>query len=195
MFKTSLLIRKNIANKIFDLFEKSLFLFTKSNKISGYIVVFFHYLFVMFLYLLLISQNMIYYLIGTFAWIQLILAHIFFNGCIFIRLERHLWNTEQWYGPWILLLKIFDSVFKINKSNTPHLMRYFYLVFTGYIIFLIFRRGYYFLYEKPKEKINKKDDEEKNTLHKQLHLESPPNDLEYPHPTNDQQFLEIKERQ
>ena len=50
---------------------------------------------------------MIYYLIGTFAWIQLILAHLFFNGCIFIRLERHLWNTDQWYGPWILLLKIF----------------------------------------------------------------------------------------
>lgn len=194
MFKTSIPIRKKIAKEIFEIFEKTLFIFTGSNQISGYIVVFFHYLFVMFLYLLLISQNKYYYILGAISWLLLILAHLFFNGCIFIRLERYLWNTNRWFGPWILPLKIFENIFKIKKSSIPDLMCFFYYIFTSYIVWVIFRRGQHFLHKEEREKINKKDDEQKNISHKESHLESPPNDLEYHPHTNDPQFLEIQEQ-
>ena len=162
MFKATIPLRKNVSGKIFEIFEKYLFMITGNNKISGYIVVFFHYLFVMFLYLLLISQNMVYYIIGSIGWVLLILAHIFFNGCLFIRLERYLWKTNKWYGPWIILLKLFDSILRINKENTKNLLSYFYYIFTSYILFVIFRRGYYFIYEKPKEDEKDKDKDKDN---------------------------------
>ena len=102
--------RKNIANNIFTFFERKLFLITKNNIKSGYIIMIFHYSVIFIIFNLLLSKNISKFYTGTILWTILIFLHLFFNGCIFIRLERYLWEDSNWVGPWNILLSYFTRL-------------------------------------------------------------------------------------
>jgi len=178
--------RKKLANNIFRFFERMLLKITDSNSTSGYIVAIFHYSLVFIAFMLILSKHIARFVLGSFLWSGIVLLHTFFNGCIFIRMERYLWKTKTWYGPWHIPLLLLDKIFNINPNNTPNLLQYLYAVLNIIIYGYIFKRLYRYF--------NKRDDVPKNILHKELRLESLPNDLEYHHRNNDQQFLEIKEQ-
>ena len=36
--------------------------------------------------------------------------HLYFNGCICTKIERELWETKEWYGPWILPFTILEKI-------------------------------------------------------------------------------------
>ena len=72
-------------------------------KYNGFIVFLFHLLFyfitIYFLYFYPIS--LIFYLV-IFIWIIVLASNFYFRGCILTKLERHLWNTNTWYGPYYM---------------------------------------------------------------------------------------------
>lgn len=130
--------RKNIANNIFTFFERKLFLITKNNIKSGYIIMIFHYSVIFIIFNLLLSKNISKFYTGTILWTILIFLHLFFNGCIFIRLERYLWKDSDWVGPWNILLYIFENIFKIYSKNNKVVLKIMYffinLIIYGYIL-------------------------------------------------------------
>lgn len=132
--------RKKLTNDLFLFFEKKLFQLTNNNIKSGYIITFFHYILILFTFILIASKDNKKFYIGTILWIIITLLHMFFNGCIFIRLERYLWKNNDWVGPWTIIIYIFQKIFKINKKNNSQLLRYLY-IFTSIIIYsYIFNR-------------------------------------------------------
>ena len=178
--------RKKLANNIFRFFERILLKITDNNSTNGYIVAFFHYSLVFITFMLILSKHIAKFFLGCFLWTGIVLLHTFFNGCIFIRMERYLWKTKTWYGPWQIPLVLFEKLFNITPKTTPNLLQYLYIVLNIIV--------YGYIGKKLHKYFSKKDDELKNISHKESHLESLPNDLEYPHRNNDQQFLEIKEQ-
>lgn len=110
-------------NAIFEIIEKGLFPYTKDNKLSGFIVYLLHvsiYGFAMF-YIFLGKVNSIFY--GCMAlWAIAFALHFYFKGCILIKVERHLWSTKEWYGPWTLMflpLQYFNI--PITKSSSENI--------------------------------------------------------------------------
>ena len=178
--------RKKLTNQLFLIFEKLLYKITQSNIISGYLVAIFHYTLVFLTLMLIISKHIGNFFLGVFFWMGIVLLHTFFNGCIFIRFERHLWQSKNWYGPWQILLFLFEKIFKITPKTNPNLLQQMYISLNGVVFgYILYRLYDYF---------NRKDGEEKSTSHKQLHLGLPPIDSEYHPHTNDRLFLEIQEQ-
>ncbi len=179
--------KKKLTNDIFIFFEKILFKITKNNNTSGFIVAIFHYILVFVTFMLIISKHIGNFFWGIFFWIGIVLLHTFFNGCVFIRLERHLWKTKNWYGPWQIPLFLFEKIFNITPKTNPNLLQNMYIFLNTIILGFVIHRLYGYF--------NKIDDVEKSTSHKQLHLGLPPIDSEYRPHTNDRLLLEIQEQQ
>ena len=177
--------RKSITEKLSELIEKILFPITKNNLYSGALVALFHYSFIFFITLMILSKDTYMFLLGALCWLGIFIAHGFFRGCIFIRIERHLWNKETWYGPWGVPLYILEKLFKITKHNTKNLLERMYYTFFALIIVIICLRGHNIF--------KRKYDEVKNTSRKELHLELPQIDSGYRLPNNDPRTLEIEE--
>ena len=68
---------------------------------------------------------------------EVLVFHFYFNGCIFTRLERDLWNTKDWYGPWILPFNILQE---LNVPITPALANNIYICVGIAITILIIMR-------------------------------------------------------
>ena len=93
----------NIKN-ILIFFENKLKYISNDNHFNGFIVFIIHYLFLSILYYLLLffPISLYYYAIVSFWIISIVLSNIYFKGCLFTKLERHLWNTKEWIGPHFL---------------------------------------------------------------------------------------------
>ena len=57
-------------------------------------------------------------------WVLGMFLHLFFNGCIHLRLERSLFNNKKWYGPYHIL-----ENFGI-ELNTKTITKYLYILIT-----------------------------------------------------------------
>ena len=82
-----------------------------NDAINGLIVLCIHWILVgvPLVGLFIFNLNWKFYL-STFLWILILAFHFYFNGCICTRLERDLWNTKDWYGPWILPFNILQGL-------------------------------------------------------------------------------------
>ena len=49
-------------------------------------------------------------LLGLFIWFMICIFHLYFNGCILTKLERNLWNTKEWYGPWYVPFAMLENI-------------------------------------------------------------------------------------
>lgn len=98
--------------------EQSLKIFSDNNHLNGFLV---------FLVHLLIQLTsgclLIFYPIGHLfysiivIWIGILLSNIYFRGCILTKLERHLWQTNNWYGPFFL----YCDWFQLNPNMLNNL--------------------------------------------------------------------------
>ena len=89
---------KNKINNITDLLLK----FFKTKKQAGWFVcIFMHYMPHLILFILFLKDpfNILFF----FVWLVAFAMHLFFNGCIHLRLERHLFENKKWAGPYHLL--------------------------------------------------------------------------------------------
>ena len=114
---------KIINKKFIKNIENFLFKYTKNNAISGYIVAMIHWvvMYIVYMYILLGNVDIFYYLCCGFLVITYML-HIYFSGCILIRIERIIWNTDKWWGIWTLFSFFTKTRNKNNKNpNKLHI--------------------------------------------------------------------------
>ena len=132
---SSLEYKKELINKLTKIIENFLYKYTENNALSGYIVVIIHWLvmFVVYLYILLGDVNIIFYMCCIFLLITYI-SHTYFSGCVLIRIERQLWNTDKWWGIWTIF---FLFIQKIGIPISKPLTKYTYACWSVYVIFII----------------------------------------------------------
>ena len=96
--------RKQHTKSIIEKTKNFLYNFTHNDTISGFILVLFHWIIICIplLYLIIGEINKLYY-ICCFIWIAIFSLHYYFKGCILTRIERSLWQTKDWWGPWVVL--------------------------------------------------------------------------------------------
>lgn len=109
---------KTTIKHILKTAEQSLKIFSDNNHLNGFFV---------FLVHLLIQLTsgclLIFYPIGHLfysiivIWIGILLSNIYFRGCILTKLERHLWQTNNWYGPFFL----YCDWFQLNPNMLNNL--------------------------------------------------------------------------
>jgi|AACY02.1.fsa_nt_gi hypothetical protein len=97
-------------------------IFKSENLAAWYVVFFLHYIphaiiFSLFLYY---PFNLSF----SIVWLVGLVLHLFFNGCIHIRLERNLFNDKKWSGPYHIL-ENFDI-----ELNTETMNKYLYVGLT-----------------------------------------------------------------
>ena len=126
----SLQSRKQNTNFIIDKTIQFLQLFNKDDYLNFLIVISIHILIVITIIfgLYLFPMGFTFYLI-LFCWLLLIVFHLYFNGCIFIKIERKLLNSPSWYGLWYILLNNFKNITLLNKIKLANS-----LSITGYLI-------------------------------------------------------------
>ena len=74
-----------------------------------------------------------WFFVSCIIWVMIFIFHVYFNGCILTRLERKLWNTKDWYGPWCLPFKFIEIY--TNKKITRNFAN---TTFYAWGLFLVF---------------------------------------------------------
>jgi hypothetical protein len=132
--------RKKKYKDLLIFFEKILFKLTKNNALSGFLVYFLHVGFCSIaLFYIFLGDIDIFFYISVFIWLLIFAFHFYFKGCILVKLERHLWNTKEWYGPWVILftpLKFFNI--KLTKNTSENIFVVYGILILIYILFRIF---------------------------------------------------------
>ena len=110
-------------------------------KIVGITLILFHIVIInITMYFLFLSNNIKYFFYSFYFFLFVILLNIYFNGCIFTKIEKKLLNLDNWFGPQTLFFPQFFQNKKINKK-----LIYFQ---TFILLFSIFFRFIYYLYFK-----------------------------------------------
>ena len=123
MFKIpSLDDRKNHTEYIIKKFDDSTSKIIKNKKLRGNLLYYFHLFFVSFIFLIILFGPInIYFFISLIIWIFIMLLHLYFGGCIFIRIERELLDDKSWKGIWTYffnILEYYDYKITDNISNS-----------------------------------------------------------------------------
>lgn len=126
--------RKKHTKILINYVQDKLFKLTGNDAISGYIVFLFNRIVtdLPLIYILIGEINWLFYLFFV-AWIAIFNLHLYFNGCILIRLERSLWNTRDWFGT---LAWIFSPLVKTGVEMTPNLVNNIFICW-GIVIFMV----------------------------------------------------------
>ena len=110
--------------------QHQLFKITGADDISGFIVLIFHWGFVFFTgFYILFGPVDYYYWVSCFIFFLYALSNIYFHGCLFLKMERYLFNDKEWFGVW----NLYDG---ITAEEVP--VKYWQGVAVGSII-TIFR--------------------------------------------------------
>lgn len=82
---------------------------TNSPNKSAYILLYIHVILVgLPLIYIFIGNVNIYYYLSVLFWLLIMSLHFYFHGCIFTKIERYLWNSKEWYGPWTYIWQGFN---------------------------------------------------------------------------------------
>lgn len=95
--------RKKHTKEVIKFFKDNMYNINPNHQINGMVVLLLHWICVgvPLLGLFLFKLNWKFYL-STLVWIIICFMHLLHNGCIFTRIERELWDCDDWYGPWVL---------------------------------------------------------------------------------------------
>jgi hypothetical protein len=100
----SLTERKKNTQLIINRTQQFLYKITGDDVTSGFILALCHWLITLgpLVYLCVGPVNLGFYIFTVFLYV-IVALHFYFNGCILVRIERHLWQTSQWWGPWMFI--------------------------------------------------------------------------------------------
>ena len=131
-------IRKEHTKVVIQRYERFLDKIIKNKKIKANLTFFLHILIVVVPFFILIFRPVdIYFYISLILWILIVFLHFYFNGCIFIRIERELMEDKTWKGIWTYIFYIFDY-FKISVTN--NISNYLFISWgVNFTIFILFK--------------------------------------------------------
>jgi hypothetical protein len=92
--------------------------------------------------IILFSPINIFFYIFLLIWLIIMLMHIYFGGCIFIRIERELLDDKSWKGIWTHL---FDILEYFGYEITNEFSNNIFICMAIIICFIIFLKFIYFL--------------------------------------------------
>ena len=110
--------RKQHTKSVIGFFKDNLYKLNPDHKINGLGVLIFHWVSigVPLLGLFLFKLDWKFYLSAS-IWILICSLHFLHKGCIFTRLERELWECDDWYGPWMLPFVLLKKIGLPITSN------------------------------------------------------------------------------
>lgn len=120
-----ILFLNNITNNI-----------TNNKRYTFLILILIHYFIVLIPFYFVIFSKIDYkFYISIILVFLIFILHFYFNGCIFIRVERKLLNDKNWYGIWnIIFIPLKYLGFEINSN----LINNIFICVGIFIIFFIF---------------------------------------------------------
>jgi hypothetical protein len=122
MFIPDLETRKRHTKQIIKNYGLFLEKITKNKTLKIYITYLIHILIVIFpLFIIVFKRIDLYFYISVILWILIMCFHFYFNGCIFIRIERELMEDKTWKGIWtplFYILNIFNVETTSNLANS-----------------------------------------------------------------------------
>jgi len=88
-----------------------LYKINSNHAVNGLIILLFHWISVgvPLLGLFIFDLDWKFY-VAAAMWITILMLHLYFNGCICTRIERELWDTKDWYGPWFLPFSVLEHI-------------------------------------------------------------------------------------
>lgn len=110
--------RKKHTRYLTDNTRDLLFKITNNHVKSAYYLVISHWIItgIPLMYIIFGDVNLFFYL-SCLMWISIFIIHFYFAGCICTRIERELWNTKDWWGPWIFFFTPLESTgVKITRN-------------------------------------------------------------------------------
>lgn len=115
------------TNTMLDKIEKLIREYTHNTssetETAGWYVFCVHMLIVAIVtYLLLWSNSLTLLSLGIISWLCIVAQHMIFDGCWMVRLERRLWETKEWYGPWTPVFKTLHFLGMSNNKRTHNLI-------------------------------------------------------------------------
>ena len=133
--------RKQATNNLLNFLVHLLKNLSVNNSVNGLYVFILHWLILGIpLIKILFGKVDKWFIMSCFIWIIIFIFHIYFNGCILTRLERRLWNTKDWYGPWCLPFKLIEiyTEKKLDNSITNTIFYYWAIFLIGYVMIKIY---------------------------------------------------------
>ena len=102
--------RKSVMSNIIDGTE--FFMYENiypSNIVNGFIILLLHWIVVgwTFAYIIVGKIDPLFFAcIAT--WVMIFVLHVYFHGCILTKIEKQLWQADDWCGPWSLPFKLLE---------------------------------------------------------------------------------------
>ena len=94
-------------------------------------------------FLAFISNKTLLVLLGAALWALVVAAHVFFDGCLLIRIERALLNDDTWIGFWSLVFEPLSAMgVEVDRVKRKQVFTAFGIMVSAAIIARI---GYLFL--------------------------------------------------
>ena len=111
--------KKYTEYKIFKLHDFFLSIFSDKNTAGWFSTIFLHYLPHLLFFILFLSHP--FNLMFVIVWVFGFFLHIFFKGCIHLRLERALFDNKKWIGPYCILKHLGIDITKGNIKKSLYL--------------------------------------------------------------------------
>jgi hypothetical protein len=117
-----------IQNKQLLLFvEQQLKFISNNNKFNGFIIFLIHLLFQFFsIFILFFSPITPIFYITVCTWIIILISNYIFKGCFLTKIERFLWNNNNWFGPYYIFCNL--NMYSINKIKNIYICQIIFLV-------------------------------------------------------------------
>lgn len=111
--------RKKNTEIIIRIVKETMYTFNQDHVMNGFYVLLVHWIACAIpSFIIITGQINIYFYLSSLCWICIFVAHLYFKGCIFTRIERELWLDKSWYGPWVFPFKMLESY---GVNVTPNL--------------------------------------------------------------------------
>lgn len=125
--------RKNVRESFINTLADYSTILHKDEYMRGYIVCFIHILLVSIPFLfVMLSNRLKIVIISQIILLLILFQHFYFDGCWMIRLERKIWNTNEWYGLWTYLFNIIESFgYKLNRNSRDYIFFVVYSIIIG----------------------------------------------------------------
>ena len=113
-------------NKTLLLFvEQKLKFISNNNKLNGFIVFILHLLFqLVSIYILFFYPISNYFTL--FLWIIILISNHIFRGCILTKIERYLWQNNDWFGPYYIFCNL--NTWSSNKIKNMYICQITFLI-------------------------------------------------------------------
>jgi len=115
-------------NKTLLLFvEQKLKFISNNNKLNGFFVFILHLLFqLVSIYILFFYpiSNLFYFTL--FIWIIILISNHIFRGCILTKIERYLWQNNDWFGPYYIFCNL--NTWSSNKIKNMYICQITFLI-------------------------------------------------------------------